>query len=354
MTTILDVIAKLREDDPPLYYLEPGEDVGPGKFLEFESLEWNGSPRFAPSEALNLPYRPGEKSYMYRGHSSQYPTCYSSLIRRIQRDGAFDESTLKGHLALERFRVAELELVLRQHPFQEVAKRHGFSVDYHGLAQHYGIPTSLLDVTSSIEVAAFFAVAEWDVEQEKFKPMMKGLGDLYRFDWSALGPGYAKFFDPVGFGPGLRPARQHAWTFRLGPGEDFTQVPHLERFEFEHNESASMEIFGRFANGYRLYPPDCLSMLVEKIDKLPFVTMAAIRHAAREDGHAEDEVDDVSQRAAWFLTEKTGLDVVDGYELQLEDDDADAATKQAAALEAAIEEMRRGWRLIRRRRQEES
>ncbi|MGA2216689.1 MAG: FRG domain-containing protein [Terracidiphilus sp.] len=348
MKTILEVLHDLRESDPPLEYLRPGESVALGKFTEFELVKWNGSVRFVPSEALNLPGRPGHRSFLYRGQTKHYPNCQSSLLRNAPND----EWQIKALLSLERFRVTELELVLRKHPFKLVAERHGFSVDYHGLAQHYGIPTSLLDLTSNVEVAAFFAVAHWDKASRAFVPMESGVGVIYRLDWCEFGPGYSKFFEPVGFGPGLRPARQHAWTFRLRPGVDFHNVPHVKVIEFEHTKLASESLFTRFDNGTWLYPPDCLANLVEKLSGLPLVTMEAIRHAARQDGQPHEALEAASERAARFIHEKLGLEIVDGYELQPEEDDLDDAKTQAPELDRALNAMSKGWRLVRFRPEE--
>jgi len=343
MRTILDVVKDFREADPSLTYLGQDDPVAYGKFLEFEVLHWNGVTRIVPSEALNLPGSPGDRSYMYRGQTARYPTCEPSLLRGVPND----EWQIKARLTLERFRVAELELVLRAHPFKAVAQKRGFHVDYHGLAQHYGIPTSLLDLTSNVEVAAFFAVARWDQDAACLRPMETGSGVMYRFDWAAFGPGYSKFFEPVGFGPGLRPARQHAWTFRLRPGRNFEQVPHVAAFEFTHSKTASAELFEKFDGGAWLYPPDCLASLVEKLRDLPFVTMHAIRHVAKQDGQTPEDIESSAQRAAHFLNATLGLDIVDGHELQPEEEDLEIARTQASALDEALDKLRVGWRLVR-------
>jgi hypothetical protein len=347
MKSILDVVREFRESDPPLTYLRQDESVARGKFLEFEVMGWNGATRIVPSEALNLPDRPGDRSYMYRGQTVRHPTCKAILFRGVPND----ERQMKARLILERFRVAELDLVLRSHPFKAVADKRGFHVDYHGLAQHYGIPTSLLDLTSSVEVAAFFAVARWDTESASFQPMETGTGAMYRFDWAAFGPGYSKFFEPVGFGPGLRPARQHAWTFQLRPGVDFQQVPHVATSEFTHSKWASEELFGRFDGGAWLYPPDCLASLIQKLRKLPFVTMHAIRYAAKQDGQAPEEIESTAEKTAHFLNVSLGLDIVDGYELQPEEEDLEIARLQASALDDALNKLRFGIRLVRTRRE---
>lgn len=347
MKTILDVVQDFRESDPPLTYLRDDESVAYGKFLEFEVVDWNGTTCVVPSEALNLPGRPGDRSFMYRGQTVRYATCEPSILRGVPSD----EWQIKARLILERFRVAELELVLREHPFKAVVDKRGFHVDYHGLAQHYGIPTSLLDLTSSVEVAAFFAVARWDRDSESFQPMETGTGVMYRFDWTAFGPGYAKFFEPVGFGPGLRPARQHAWTFRLRPGVDFQNVPHVSAFEFAHSKAASAELFDKFNGGAWLYPPDCLASLVEKLRDLPFVTMHAIRYATKQNGQPTEEIEPSAEKAAHFLNATLGLEIVDGYELQPEEEDLEIAKNQASTLDDALNKLRVGFRLVRTRRE---
>lgn len=343
MQTIKDIVAGFRALDPKLEYLGLDDPVTFGKFLEFEYANWNGKIRIVPTEALNLPGRPEGRPFMYRGQTTKYPTCTASLLRNME----LDEWGLKAQLTLERFRVAELELLMRKHPFMDVWKTRGYEVDWHGLAQHYGIPTTLLDLTSNVEVAAFFACAHWDDEKQRFTPADSGTGVMYRFDWSAFGPGYAKYFEPVGFGPGLRPARQHAWTFRLNPGVDFQDVPHVEAVEFKHSKAASAELFEMFKNGDWLYPPDCLARIVEKLRDIPFLTMNAIRHAARADGQKAEEIESVADRAAHFLNAKIGVEVVDGYQLELEDDDLDVARQQAPKLDDAIGKMRVAFRLAR-------
>lgn len=347
MKTIRDIVHEFRESDPPLIYMGQDDPVAYGKFLEFEVVNWNGTTRIVPSESLNLPGRPGDRSFMYRGQITRYPTCEPSILRGVPND----EWQIKARLTLERFRVAELELVLRDHPFTTISDKRGFHVDYHALAQHYGIPTCLLDLTSNVEVAAFFAVARWDKKSNSFHPMESGTGVMYRFDWAAFGPGYSKFFEPVGFGPGLRPARQHAWTFRLRPGVDFQQVPHVSAVEFTHSTSASEELFAKFDDGAWLYPPDCLASLVERLRDLPFVTMHAIRHAAKQDGQPPEAIEPSAERAAHFLNAILGLGIVDGYELQLEEGDLKVARSQALTLDDALGKLRFGWRLVGTRRE---
>lgn len=117
MKTVLDLIREFRESDPSPTYRHHDESVAYGKFLGFEVVDWNGTTRIVPSEAPNLPGRPGDRSLMYRGQTVRYPTCRPSLLRGVPAD----EWQINARLPLERFRAAELELVLRGHPFEAVA-----------------------------------------------------------------------------------------------------------------------------------------------------------------------------------------------------------------------------------------
>lgn len=83
MKTILDVVQEFRESDPPLTYLRQDESVAYGKFLEFEVVDWNGTTRIVPSEALHLPGRPDDRSFLYRGRTVRYPICGHSLLRDV-------------------------------------------------------------------------------------------------------------------------------------------------------------------------------------------------------------------------------------------------------------------------------
>jgi hypothetical protein len=85
------------------------------------------------------------------------------------------------------------------------------------------------------------------------------------------------------------------------------------------------------------------------MQNLPFVTAGAIRLAAQQDGEDADQIEKMIDRTADFLNSKLGIDVIDGYSLELENDDLLLAHKQAATLEEAILKLRTGFRLARSR-----
>ena len=58
-----------------------------------------------------------------------------------------------------------------------------FKINYEGLSQHYYNKTPLLDLTSSMEVAKFFAVTTFNMEKDRYE-VYNGdkLGVLYYYD----------------------------------------------------------------------------------------------------------------------------------------------------------------------------
>jgi len=96
MKTILDVVQEFRESDPPLTYLRQDESVAYGKFLEFEVVDWNGTTRIVPSEALHLSGRPAtarscteakpfDTPFAGLPYSAMFPTSSMAALGCIRR-----------------------------------------------------------------------------------------------------------------------------------------------------------------------------------------------------------------------------------------------------------------------------
>lgn len=110
-------------------------------------------------------------------------------------------------------------------------------VDREGLAQHYGLATDMLDVTSNFDVASFFATCAWNSVLRKYEPVTDNLatGVIYRITpalmCSMARPGGP--FGPVhivGWQPLPRPEQQRAFVVKMKPGQDFTSLPTVETF----------------------------------------------------------------------------------------------------------------------------
>ncbi|MCF0186087.1 MAG: FRG domain-containing protein, partial [Bacteroidaceae bacterium] len=99
----------------------------------------------------NLKYR----KFLFRGQPKGYATCKPSLFR---------DEKVKYYIK-EMMRSQELQLLMLNHPLVQLldvgvmlnGQKIAFEMNTYGLTQHYYNKTSFLDLTSSEEVASFFA-----------------------------------------------------------------------------------------------------------------------------------------------------------------------------------------------------
>lgn len=207
---------------------------------KFEIMDMNnGTVRLVPNR---------QRLYLYRGQTKKYPTCVPALYRN-------DPNEID--LFTERLKSTEFEMVLRNHPAVEELSQEGLSVDFLGLAQHYGLKTDLIDLTSDVHMAAFFAVCEYSTKEECYVPVRPKDGEygvLFKVPIIVLQHTEMERFGIVGLQPFRRPGEQKAHSFRLDPGEDFEEYAHP--MLFRHSKEASEEIYERFEGGAELFPYD--------------------------------------------------------------------------------------------------
>lgn len=114
-------------------------------------------------------------AFLYRGQGTFYSPCLPTLLRH-NLDAA--------HLFIERMRMVEFELMLKDYPAVQFFNSMQFEVDYVGLAQHYGLYTDVLDLTSDIRTALFFAMCDYDGIHDCYRPKAKNkeyIGYIYAY-----------------------------------------------------------------------------------------------------------------------------------------------------------------------------
>jgi hypothetical protein len=214
---------------------------------------------------------------VYRGQTQEYKSCLPSLGR-----AKTPEEQL---LAL--CRNIAFEDALAEHPFVRLAEQSAFLgnslfIDKEGLAQHYGLPTHMLDVSSNFDVASFFATCAWNREKRLHEPVIdaKHHGIIYRLTPSAIDPsGDFGNFHIVGWQPLSRPEQQRASALRMKSGQDFNEIPSIECFRFRHRARASVRIWKAFDEGRELFPADAAAELAIQAEALQQFTRAQIDRA---------------------------------------------------------------------------
>lgn len=320
----IDALAEaLKHDDPPAPHILPGE-------TEFEMTHGQkGGLKIIPSH--------DGRRFLYRGQNRRWQPCIATVWRRGQPS---PDSQL--NWILSRVRIAEFERLLNQHPMIAFARENSIEVDYDALAQHYGIPTFWLDITSSIDIACFFAVAHFD-RDGNITPSDDGTGVLYRVHWRSFDEPQ-RYFTSITHSPASRPGRQHGWSIGLQRQTDFNAQEFVEPFEFTHDRACSQRILARLA--IHLFPQDSITNVAKTLISAPAVTMEGIKAALARDGCPHEKIESMSNVWGERLCNGLNLDVYLDEEFALTEAQIDEGNRDAnVARKEFFTEV--GFRLVR-------
>jgi len=204
---------------------------------------------------------PGNQQFwLYRGQIKDYPNCLPKLYRD-------DPGEIE--LFLRRLQATEFKLLLKTHPAVKELEDKRVHVSFTGLAQHYGLKTELLDVTSDYRVAAFFAVCDYDADKGSFYPMTQEDGEFgvfYKAPMMTMDfpPGFfpdAPRLEPIGLQPFPRPEAQRSYGCKVTEEQGFP----AHKMKFRHSKEQSEKIFEAFNGGEDLLPNDPLARKARKI-----------------------------------------------------------------------------------------
>lgn len=223
----------------------------------------------------------------YRGQSEYYEMAQPSLYRK-------DMSEAKRFV--ERIRYEELKRCIESSPLTNIFQNGVFltypdgrqeklelSVDALALAQHYGIKTELIDLTTDKFVAAFFATTDYKngiyapIVDNREKP-----GVFYRFSDT---PGFGMYYSPklraVGLQPFSRPGEQKGLVYEMKPDGNFNNAVIGKDF-FMHDSQIASFIFNYMNRSQKLFPKSPLEDHVDAILKSTELSRGAFDAAKRE------------------------------------------------------------------------
>lgn len=210
----------------------------------------------------NLRNRP----FIYRGQSKEFP----SILCGFELEDS--EGKLKNNLLVEDF-IA----LLRSHPifmmFDHGIKLDGykdrfyFNMNYYGLGQHYNFKTGLLDFTSDIDVAAFFACTK-NLGNDTYEPIKSvspnSFGVIYVHEIKPDITFKMVGFTTIGLQLYPRTGAQRGLVFNQDG-----RFPPIEKLVtplyFKHDYMASKHVFEKMNSGKALFPEDSLSGIAQDI-----------------------------------------------------------------------------------------
>lgn len=245
-------------------------------------------------EKILLP-EDGTVVFLFRGQNEEFKPCYPSLYRTVPK------KLTPVEMFVWRMRLVLFKEMLDSYPIVECFfKKHNFKIDYEGLAQHYGLYTSVLDLTSNLDIALFFMTCWHDKSDDCYRPFSDGKeheGILYVFcPLLANEPSPLRIRDfmkenitPIGLQPFLRPARQKGYALHIAEGKSTKSWAYRIRFTNED----SQYYYDKFNEGAALWIKDILvdkTKLISNIIQFSFSTFDLAYEQFRPKGYSKTKL----------------------------------------------------------------
>lgn len=202
------------------------------------------------------------KRFLYRGQREDYGSIKPSLFR--------DEN--KRYFLDDLIKVQELQALIAQHPLVQLLGINGFEIGHwdvklqcnlYGLAQHYYNKSTMVDFSSSLDVASFFAVTK--NVNDRYYPADLDSGDvgvIYMLEIdSSLAYNRVHGLDVTSIGKQfgfMRPERQLGFLVEGLTNHDLSKSNRLTPVYFRHNRAIAEEIYARWDEGRSIAPEDSL------------------------------------------------------------------------------------------------
>ena len=203
------------------------------------------------------------RNFLFRGESEFHPQCKPNLFRN-PRKTYFLDSMIYGD---------EMIRVILSHPLVQLldlgvkldGSTYRFEMNLYGLLQHYYNKSSLLDLTSDVDVALFFATQKYDWESDKYTPIIDEnheAGILYFYEIDVNRDFQQQLngeqLSTIGLQVFPRSGRQKGFLYNLSMDGNFNDLPQLKAFRFKHNAKIAQEISEQMNKGDILFPDDIL------------------------------------------------------------------------------------------------
>lgn len=249
----------------------------------------------------------------YRGEGCIYLSSSASFFRDVEKRDSPDIIEIKRLIA--DMRIAEFSALI--HKFEHVKKWGQYFVKTDVfediLAQHYGLHTCWLDITSSFKTALFFACCKLD-EDGKWRPKNQKDFDApanpkYEKDrkhgmifhmpswamtmrWNMECQKFAELGDklpenliyPIGFQPFMRCSMQNGYAIYMRKESSLYDDNQFEKLRFRHSEKLSNWIFEEMKEGELIYPHEGLEAagdIIKEISLLNEFSEEAFQYALK-------------------------------------------------------------------------
>lgn len=238
--------------------------------------------------------------FLFRGQSEFYPECLPSLLRpKKDADGNKYVPLMSREVMTD-----ELQILLEKHPVVAMLERglelfHDrfiFEMNYLGLSQHYGNPTPYLDLTSSMEVAKFFAVTTFNTARDAYEIYTgtePGVLYFYNLEPDAFmeRDGRDQRLTTIGKQVFMRSGNQYGFLLKMKEGQDFNRLPETRKVFFRHRRDITDRIFRESHNGDLYKPAELIGDIWRRRTGGDlYVSNEAVRRCSRRIGKSRNKI----------------------------------------------------------------
>jgi FRG domain protein len=224
-----------------------------------------------------------KRKFLFRGENEFHNPCKPNLFRNTKKS-YFLDSMIYGD---------EMFCLILSHPLVQLldmgvmlnGEHIRFEMNLYGLIQHYYNKTALIDLTSDINVALFFATQQYDRGTDSYSPIIDEnhkVGVLYYYAID-----YFKDFKPqlngeqlstIGLQVFPRSGEQKGFLYQCNKNTNFNELPQLNAFQFKHNADIAKKIYKQMNGGKVLFPHDVLQTCWgKKLRNKDLVSLDAIK-----------------------------------------------------------------------------
>lgn len=259
----IDIATKLRRE-------ALGSDtgvVGNNFWSDFAADQMNKGTIIDYPHGIVMRY--GEASNYYRGQLRDYGSCKPTIFRNCNKDS-------KEMILLKRF-ISNMKinaLYKMIEPLNQVKNWRFGSIFVYMIAQHYGIETNCLDLTSNIEVALFFATCK-HIGNNKYRPItdkdIADIGTEGMIYWRIAQLDYIEALEnrqsiyPIGYQPFSRCHKQYGYFMIGDENFDLNNEPDFNVYYFNRTPKLSREIYEKFDGGKNIFEYDALIELEDML-----------------------------------------------------------------------------------------
>ncbi|MBO4733541.1 MAG: FRG domain-containing protein [Clostridia bacterium] len=256
----------------------------------------------------------------FRGERAYYGKTKASMFRNLSEDA----NIAKAQELIREIKIIDFAIWLNT---IDSIKNWPYSDIFHGaIAQHYGMETNVIDVTSDIMVALFFACCKYDKTKKQWLPLCKSdfefadsdkdiakLGGDSRYgvlfampaDVSNLGrveqpeDFHVTEVTPIGIQPFLRCPYQSAYIIESAESYDMYKDLNFAKVKFRHTEEFCRYIYDEMDEGRKIYPEEntqSMERIIKRIKDSKEYSLKAFNIALQQLEIANNKKEDMEIR----------------------------------------------------------